>query len=435
MPPASAFGSVFTRPSPTSRGLGRCVSFRMGRGREQTAAGPRAGACRLRGVGRRCLAPVGKGRCRYAGSTLFALRAKALQSGALDHGVSRERAGFSERFAHQGNLPARRGTGERAAPRRGRRYTPSRRQNAPFSRQNLPHHPTAANAALYKARLMPVAENLPGTRPRPAFRACLRPIRACLRPIPCHLRPSHTFCGLLMSLAAVPCLLLPIRAFMASAPFVAHPAPFTTFPHLLWPLRAFYCLSVPVSVLFAPLTAIPRLFTAYPCLFTAFLRLFTAYPCLLWLSHACLRPFCTFYGPSAPAKVSFPPFPLPPHLPDLSAGRTAGSARTRSRGQPLENPFLENGLHLSRLHVSQNAAGGKPLLAGLPPSIPAFAPFGTKRRTPAPCSWGGRSSTSSQRHWPSALPTTRGSWLRRRNQPCGRLRGWRNADLLRTRWA
>ena len=81
MPPASAVGSVFTRPSPTSRGLGRCVSFRMGRGRKQTAAGPRAGACRLRGVGRRCLAlwargaagmrgrrclPCGQRRCRVA---------------------------------------------------------------------------------------------------------------------------------------------------------------------------------------------------------------------------------------------------------------------------------------------------------------------------------------------------------------------------------
>ena len=120
MPPARAVGSVFTRPSPTSRGLGRCVSFRMGRGREQTAAGPRAGACRLRGVGRRCLAPVGKGCCRYAGSTLFALRAKALQSGAPDFVVSREKAGFrnvspirglSRRAGGRGNglLPARGG--------------------------------------------------------------------------------------------------------------------------------------------------------------------------------------------------------------------------------------------------------------------------------------------------------------------------------------
>ena len=83
-----------TRARPTSRGRARCVSVRMGRRWEQTAAGPRAGACRLRRVGRRCLALPGKGRCRCAGSTLFALRAKALQSGAPDHGVSRKEARF-----------------------------------------------------------------------------------------------------------------------------------------------------------------------------------------------------------------------------------------------------------------------------------------------------------------------------------------------------
>ena len=48
MPPASAFGSVFTHPSPTSRGLGCCVSFLTGRWCGQTANGPRAGAVRLR---------------------------------------------------------------------------------------------------------------------------------------------------------------------------------------------------------------------------------------------------------------------------------------------------------------------------------------------------------------------------------------------------
>ena len=31
-----------------------------------------------------------------------------------------------------------------------------------------------------------------------------------------------------------------------------------------------------------------------------------------------------------------------------------------------------------------NAAGGRPLLVGLPPSIPFTAPFGTKRSNPAP---------------------------------------------------
>ena len=49
-------------------------------------------------------------------------------------------------------------------------------------------------------------------------------------------------------------------------------------------------------------------------------------------------------------------------------------------------------------------AGGKPLLVGLPPSTSAIAPTETKRRAPAPCSWGGRSSARRQRHWPPALP-------------------------------
>ena len=49
VPPARAFGAVQTRPCPTSRGHGRFVSFRMGRFVYATAAGPRAGACRLRG--------------------------------------------------------------------------------------------------------------------------------------------------------------------------------------------------------------------------------------------------------------------------------------------------------------------------------------------------------------------------------------------------
>ena len=41
-----------------------------------------------------------------------------------------------------------------------------------------------------------------------------------------------------------------------------------------------------------------------------------------------------------------------------------------------------------RRPVPQNAAGGKPLLVGLPPSTSITAPFGTKRSTQAPYSWG-----------------------------------------------
>ena len=121
---------------------------------------------------RRCLALPGKGRCRCARSTLFALRAKALQSGAPYFGVSRKKQGFGA-FCPSGNSPRR--AGERASPRKGRSlsHTPSapRSPNEPFPArngdtphltdetnplllQNLPLYPSAANAALYKPRLI-----------------------------------------------------------------------------------------------------------------------------------------------------------------------------------------------------------------------------------------------------------------------------------------
>ena len=410
MPPARAVGSVFTRPSPTSRGLGRCVSFRMGRGREQTAAGPRAGACRLRGVGRRCLAPVGKGCCRYAGSTLFALRAKALQSGAPDHGVSRERAGFSERFTHQGNLPARRGTGERAAPRRGRRYTPSRRQNAPFSRQNLPHHPTAANAALYKARLIARRGKPPRRAPKTSvprmfttyprlftahprlfttyprlFTAHPVPVYGPSRAIydlPTPLRSSHVFSGHSMPFAAPPRLygfraicgaspaplrlsyacLWPLCAICdtfrvicgASCAFYDFPTPFVATPCLLQPIRACFRAirafnSHPVPVYGRLLTGHSTPVYSLSTPFMAFYDLshaicgppasFAAHPRLLRSSHACLRPFCTFYGHPAPAKVSFPPFPPPPSSSRIPQGERRALPAPAQGANPLRIPF------------------------------------------------------------------------------------------------
>ena len=64
----------------------------------------------------------------------------------------------------------------------------------------------------------------------------------------------------------------------------------------------------------------------------------------------------------------------PPSPCNHPAGRMAGSARTRSRVQTLENPFLGTGCHLPVTPVPQNAAGGKPLLVGLPPSAPSPAP-------------------------------------------------------------
>ena len=60
---------------------------------------------------RRCLALPGKGRCRCARSTLFALRVKALQSSAPYFGVSRKNR-VSVRFAHQETSPGAPGNGE-----------------------------------------------------------------------------------------------------------------------------------------------------------------------------------------------------------------------------------------------------------------------------------------------------------------------------------
>ena len=282
-----------------------------------------------------------------------------------------------------------------------------------------------------------------------AFPHLLRPLHACLRPIRAFNGHPVPFYGFPTPFTTTPRLFMTSQHVLRpthAAPFTAPTAPFTTCSHLLRPICAFYGFPAPVCGHSAPFMAIPR----------------------------------------ASAKGSFLPFPPPPSSPRHPAGRTAGPARTRSRVQTLEDPFWGTSARFPRLPVPKTPqtdgpcswavrrvcalslnrerneaspppargaglrdqrdngtgrrhsrqpraegtgsrhcrpAGGKSLLVDLPPSIPTFAPFGTKRRTPAPCSWGGRSSTSSRRHWPSALPTTRGSSLRRRIRPCGRLRG------------
>ena len=104
--------------------------------------------------------------------------------------------------------------------------------------------------------------------------------------------------------------------------------------------------------------------------------------------------------------------PVPRNHP---AGRTAGSARTRSRDQSLENPFLGSGGRLP-----QNAAGGRPLLVGLPPSTPSTAPSGTKQSAQAPYSWGLGASASSRRRW---LPTLSGTAVTRTRRAAARSHG------------
>ena len=92
-------------------------------------------------------------------------------------------------------------------------------------------------------------------------------------------------------------------------------------------------------------------------------------------------------GTRSPSLVS----PAAAFLPCRPAGRTAGSARTRPRDPSLGNPFLGNRPHLSPSPVPQNAAGGKPLLVGLPPSSPS-PPHAERNEAP--------------------MPPTRGAWVR-----------------------
>ena len=95
-----------TRARPTSRGRARCVSVRMERRREQTAAGPRAEACRLRrcALGDAALPRGGKGALPVCGGdAVYPCGAKALQSWRACFGLSREKT------ENRGALPIRNG--------------------------------------------------------------------------------------------------------------------------------------------------------------------------------------------------------------------------------------------------------------------------------------------------------------------------------------
>ena len=151
--------------------------------------------------------PLGKGRCRCAGSTLFALRAKALQSGAPHFGVPRKKQGFGA-FYPSGKIPgAPGGAGNGLLPARNGVF-PARRllyvlpmslspqeteirpisqtKRAPYSCKTFHVYPSAANAALYKSLL--IAPSFRGehpARPKPSFP---RPQNPNFPPFP---PPSH----------------------------------------------------------------------------------------------------------------------------------------------------------------------------------------------------------------------------------------------------
>ena len=104
-----------------SRGHGRCGTFQLGWQREQTTAGSGAGACRLQSgaFSDAALPPQGQGALPVCGiDAVCPVGAKALQSGAPDFGLSRERAGSWGALPIRNGWQARRGTGKGA-----RRFT------------------------------------------------------------------------------------------------------------------------------------------------------------------------------------------------------------------------------------------------------------------------------------------------------------------------
>ena len=118
------------------RGQAGCGAFRLGRVWGRTVTGSRAGACRLRRVGRRCLAPVGQGALRgCVFDAVCPCGAKALLSMARRiMGLSREKV-FAGRFALErwsGGAPG------------GRKHAVLRSMRPPSSR----NHPAGERRAL-----------------------------------------------------------------------------------------------------------------------------------------------------------------------------------------------------------------------------------------------------------------------------------------------
>ena len=261
-----------------SRGRARCASVRMGRRCGQTAASPRAGACRLRRRWATLPCPAGKGRCRCAGVDAVCPAGKGAAEWRAGSWRIAGESGGSKRFAHQGTFPARRGTGH-----------------------DVLHEPVCRVGISRRA----------GERGRRA---------------------------------------LPHRERRYASP--ANGTRSSSAPHPPYPMRRF--TSTPHRHRFSRRT-----------------------------SGACAQ-----HRLPSPASFQHSALPVAASSPNHPAGRPAGSARTRSRVQTLENPFLGNSLRFPAAPSPKNAAGGRPLLVGLPPCMRSAAGTETKRSTQAPCSWG-----------------------------------------------
>ena len=176
---------VDARP-PHEQGAGALRFGRMGRRCGQTAASPRAGACRLRGRWATLPCPAGKGRCRCAGVDAVCPAGKGAAEWRAGSWRIAGESGGSKRFAHQGTFPARRGTGmSRVAPP-GTKIRVPHKWNALFF--GTPS--TVSDAAFYKHASSPslFAANIRRMRPTPASFArklpTFRPSRRRLIPKP-----------------------------------------------------------------------------------------------------------------------------------------------------------------------------------------------------------------------------------------------------------
>ena len=110
--------------------------------------------------------------------------------------------------------------------------------------------------------------------------------------------------------------------------------------------------------------------------------------------------------PQFPHPLDPKPPPSPANPPSRPAreyaifqrARPAASRKRRRRASARGAGVCLLGAEASSASPSpQNAAGGRPLLVGLPPSTSTTAPSGTKQSAQAPCSWGLGASTRSRR--------------------------------------
>ena len=244
--------------APRAGGLGAAFRFGWGGGgsrrRQAHEQGPAAcgafgdaalprwarGAAGMRG--RRCL-PCGQRRCRVA---RWIMACRGRERGFRSGLPIRE---LYQRAGERGNGPHPAGDGDT-------------RHLADRTRL-LPAKPSTSSYRRKRGALQGTSHARRGKPPRRAPKTGVpRLFTTHPRLFTAHPVPFTTFphlCGHPMSLAAVLCLLLPLRAFMASAPFAAHPALFD--------------FSAPAYGHSAPFAAHPALFMTFPHLFAAILHL------------------------------------------------------------------------------------------------------------------------------------------------------------------